>query len=323
MAVYTFLSHDDISDHLEAHYTLGRLIHSAGITSGVENTNYRIDTDSGTYILTLFEKRVQAQDLPFFMGLNAHLKNNGLPTAAPVAGRDGQTIYTLKSKNSVVMHFLPGQSIEPATVQTCPAGGAALARLHLAGSDFAMTRQNAMNPPEWRRLIAASGAKADRFEPGLAQSLLSALDNLTADWNPPLPSGALHGDFFPDNVFFDGENTVSGIIDFYFACTGAFVYDLMLALHPWCAVDGKIDGQKARAFLSGYQSVRRLTADEIVALPRQGALAALRIAATRLYDALHTPNDAQVVIKDPMPYVRLTRWHLSDERTLAEWGRMP
>lgn len=311
MAVYTFLSSQDIAQHLLLYDGLGTLVSATGIQSGIENTNYKIITTTNAFILTLFEQRTKAEDLPFFMRLNTHLHAKNLPTAVPIVGKDGQNLYTLKNKPCVLMSFLQGASIPDPHKEHCFSAGQTLAQLHIATKDFSHTRDNTMGLNEWRRLITACQDKTSPFEPKLDRFLMDICDQLAPYWQKDLPAGVIHADFFPDNVFFNRDEKVSGVIDFYFACTGSYAYDLMLALNPWCShSDGLLDQSRADHFIAGYESLRPLNVAEKQTLPALGALAALRIIATRLYDALHPVTDAQVTPKNPMPYVTLLRHHL-------------
>jgi homoserine kinase type II len=313
MAIYTFLNESDVAAHIER-YDIGRLLGFNGIASGIENSNYLIDTSEARFILTIFEKRTREQDLPFFIELMRHLKTKNRPVAEILTAKSGNTVLSLKGKPALLSRFLHGKPIEPTTAAACHQGGKMLAQLHLATTDFSGSRQNTMGPDEWKRLLSLC------HDPR-AKELLQQLGHLKKFWSADIPQGILHGDFFPDNVFFDVKQNLCGVIDFYFACTGAFIYDLMLAFNPWCSDNGKIDADKAQAFLSGYQSARSLTPPEKEVISEMGALAALRIATTRLYDSLHPAADALVTPKDPHPYIDLLQRHLSDDgkAALQQW----
>lgn len=308
MAVYTRIDDKDLRKAL-AGFDLGMFERTEGIADGVENSNYHLFTSRGHYILTLFEKRVNAEELPFYLGYMRHLRENGI--ACPLAEKDrsGREIFTLAGKPAIITTFLEGAWPRDITPAHCAAVGATLARMHLAGKSFALKRRNGMALPAWRSLIHACAQEADTLETGLFSALESALDAAEKNWPRRLPQGAVHADLFPDNVFFK-DGALSGIIDFYFACTEFFVYDLMLTLNPWCFdKTGALDTEKSSALLNAYHAVRPLSAEETAALPQMGAAAALRIVATRLYDWFNPAKDAVVTPKDPMEHVRILRFH--------------
>jgi homoserine kinase type II len=200
--------------------------------------------------------------------------------------------------------------------------GETLARMHKAGQGFAMTRENSMNIAEWTRLIGASSAKADTVEPGLTALLRDELAALAAGMPRGLPRGAVHADVFPDNVFFKGDK-LSGVIDFYFACTDTLAYDLMLTLNAWCFdKSGAPDRAKSAAMLDAYHRLRALDAEEIKSLPYFGRAAAVRIVATRLYDWLNPKKDALVTPKDPLEHVSILRFHRKAQGP-ADYGFAP
>lgn len=308
MAVYTTLSTADIETHL-AQYDLGRHLSHAGISEGVENTNYRIDTEQGAFILTLFEKRVDKQALPFYLAFMQALAKAGIPTAGVVLARDGQATKTLAGKTALITRFLPGAWPRHPTPAQTEQVGRTLAQMHLIGQQMKQTRANAMSLPAWISLIHACGPRADELQPGLFDFLDASLQSV-ADHTPhSLPQGVVHADLFPDNVFFDGDR-LSGVIDFYFACRDTLTYDLMLTLNAWCFTPlGDVDPARARALIRGYLGERQLSAAEIAALPHFGQAAALRIVATRLYDFLHPAEGALVRAKDPLEHVRILRHH--------------
>jgi homoserine kinase type II len=310
MAVYTHISEAELKAHLVL-YDIGGLVSFAGISEGVSNTNYLITTDRNKFILTLFEGRTAEADLPFFFDFMAHLGKKGLPVASPIPMRDGKIIARIKDRAAAVTSFLNGAWPRETTAQQCAAMGATLAQMHAAAQDFKETRANGMGITEWRRLIDACGARADAVETGLAAFLQEELAFLEKNLPQDLPKGAVHADVFPDNVFFENEK-LSGVIDFYFSCTDAFAYDLMLTLNAW-AFDAKgMPGpDKAAALLNAYTAARPLSREERAALPLFGRAAALRIVATRLYDLLHPAPGAVVTPKDPLAHVRILRFHRS------------
>lgn len=314
MAVYTEVSDEALREFL-ADYDLGALLAFRGIAEGVENSNYALRTGAGDFILTLYEKRVDPADLPYFLGLMDHLATRGLPCPTPVHGRDGRALRHLAGRPAAICTFLPG--VWPRRVRTehCAPLGQALARLHAAGEGFALRRANALGPTGWAPLLERCRPTGDQVQPGLIGQLDAALEGILAGWPAPgaLPAGQIHADLFPDNVFFldgpDHRPAVSGLIDFYFACTDLLAYDIAVCLNAWCfEPDAAFNVTKARALLAAYQRVRPLGAAEAAALPVLCRGAALRFLLTRLYDWGATPAGALVTRKDPLEYLRKLRF---------------
>lgn len=308
MAVYTEVGDEDLEIFV-AEYDLGSVLSCKGIAEGVENTNYLIHTSTGSYILTLYEKRVAEADLPFFLGLMEHLASKGIPCPTPVHGKDGKALRRLCGRPAAIITFLDGMWPRRIRTEHCAGVGAALARLHVAGQDFALSRPNALTVDDWRPLLAASTPRAGEVRPGLAETLSRELDFLEANWPVDLPSGICHADMFPDNVFFVGDK-LSGLIDFYFACNDFFAYDMAVCLNAWCFErDGSFNITKARAMLSAYRLVRPFSDAELAALPLLARGCALRFLLTRLYDWLNTPAGALVKPKDPLEYIAILQFH--------------
>ena len=308
MAVYTEVSDEELSAFLDT-YDIGTVLSYKGIAEGVENTNYFLHTTKGSYILTLYEKRVREDDLPFFLGLMQHLALKGLNCPLPVNNRRGEALGRVSGRPAVIITFLEGIAVRRPTAQHCGALGAALAKLHLAGQDFAMQRPNALSLEAWAPLFAQAEAQADTVAPGLAERTRRELASLHEDWPRGLTSGIIHADLFTDNVFFIGAE-VSGLIDFYFACTDSFAYDVAICLNAWCfEVDASFNLTKGRAMLAGYQSVRRLEPQEVEALPILCRGSAMRFMLTRLVDWLNVPPGALVKPKDPLEYDRKLNFH--------------
>lgn len=308
MAVYTEVPDEEL-EALVARYGIGTLVSAKGIAEGVENSNYLLRTSEGTYILTLYEKRVDPQDLPFFLGLMDHLAAKNIPCPRVLHDRDGQSLQTLAGRPAALISFLDG--IWPKKIKPfhCAEVGKALARLHLAGQDFSMTRRNSLSLDGWQGLVTSCADKADAVEPGLKALIETELAHLAAAWPSDLPVGVCHADLFQDNVFFLGEN-LSGIIDFYFACTDILAYDLAICLNAWCFErDRSFNVTKARLMLNGYTSVRPISRAEIAALPLLARGSALRFLLTRLYDWINCPPGALVVKKDPLEYRDYLRFH--------------
>lgn len=308
MAVYTDVSYEELEGFL-ARYDAGAPLTFKGIAEGVENSNYYLKTTGGAFVLTLYEKRVRADDLPFFLGLLEHLAGKGLPCPTPVRDRAGATHGELNGRPAALLRFLEGISLARPKAAHCAAAARALAELHRAGADFASQRPNALGPSAWRGLAAACAKDADAVEPGLNELIARETESLAR--NPPrgLPEGIIHGDLFPDNVLFQGER-VSGLIDFYFACNDALAYDLAVMLNAWCfESDGTYNMTKGRSLLAAYDGARKLSPAERAALPALSRGAALRFLLTRLYDWINRDANALVRPKDPREFARKLRFH--------------
>lgn len=308
MAVYTEVTAEDLYTLLER-YDIGRLKAFKGIAEGVENSNFYLGTDRGQFILTLYEKRVSPNDLPFFLGLMEHLAQSGVTCPVPVHDRDGRVLQMLAEKPAAIVTFLSGYALRKPQPVHCHSVGAALGTLHQSGLSFPLVRENALSVPGWEALFAAVDGMADGLMPGLTRDIAGQLTLIARDWPKDLPTGVIHADLFPDNVFFLNEK-VSGVIDFYFACNDILAYDLAICLNAWCfEPDHAFNVTKARALFKGYNSVRTLGAGEVSALPLLARGAALRFFLTRLYDWFNTPGDALVKRKDPMEYWRKLKFH--------------
>ena len=308
MAVYTEVGDEELEAFV-AEYDLGAVLSCKGIAEGVENTNYLIHTSTGSYILTLYEKRVAEADLPFFLGLMEHLAGKGIPCPTPVHGKDGKALRRLCGRPAAIITFLDGMWPRRIRTEHCAGVGNAVARLHMAGQDFTMSRPNGLTVDSWRPLLEASAPRAGEVQQGLAVSLEKELDFLEANWPAGLPSGICHADLFPDNVFFVGDK-LSGLIDFYFACNDFFAYDLAVCLNAWCFErDRSFNITKARTMLSAYRQVRPFSDPELAALPLLARGCALRFLLTRLYDWLNTPAGALVKPKDPLEYLAILQFH--------------
>jgi homoserine kinase type II len=308
MAVYTEVT-DEACEAFLGNYDIGSLVAFRGIAEGVENSNYALKTTQGDFILTLYEQRVDTAELPWFLGLMEHLAAQGMSCPLPVRGRDGGNLKPLAGRVASITTFLPG--VWPRRVQVAHCGplGAALARLHLAGAGFTPVRPNALGPGGWAPLLEKSLPRADEVLSGLGAELQASLTEILAAWPANLPIGHIHADLFPDNVFFlDGA--ISGLIDFYFAATDLYAYDIAVCLNAWCFErDFSFNITKSRALLQAYDAVRPLSAAERAALPVLAQGAAIRFLLTRLYDWLNTREGALVTPKNPLDYVRRLRFH--------------
>ena len=308
MAVYTDVS-DEALDAFLARYALGELHSFKGIAEGVSNSNFLIETDTGRYILTLYEARTEAAELPFFIALMEHLAARGIICPEPIRQRDGTALGALAGKPAALVSYLDGVSLKRPQVPHCREAGEALAGLHLAGQDFSMRRANDLSVGGWRPLAKAAGARANEVMDGLERLIAEELGHLEARWPDALPCGIVHADLFPDNVFFL-RGKLSGLIDFYFACTDAFAYDLAICLNAWAfEPDFSYNVTKGRALIAGYQAARTLEPAEIEALPLLARGAALRFLLTRLVDWLNVPPGALVKPHDPVAYLKRLRFH--------------
>lgn len=308
MAVYTEVSDEDLSAFV-ADYGVGEVLSFKGIAEGIENTNYMVETEGGRFILTLYERRVKPDELPFFLGLMEHLAGKGVPCPTPLRTRDGRVLRTLGGRPAAMVSYLDGMWPRRPTPDHCAGLGQALAGLHRAGADFAPRRPNDLSLAGWRPLLMASLDHADAVKPGLAAELETELAFLESRWPADLPAGVIHADLFPDNVFFRGA-MLSGLIDFYFACNDFLAYDVAVCLNAWCfEADGAFNATKARRLLAAYGRVRAFTPAEMANLAVLARGSALRFLLTRLYDWVHTPKGALVTPKDPLEYLGKLRFH--------------
>lgn len=314
MAVYTELPREIISQLISEYYGLGTLVSAFGIAQGVENSNYLLVTantqgEETRYILTIYEKRMLPEDLPFFMELMQHISQKGLASPRPVAAKDGALSGVLNGKHFALITFLPGISASVITANHAAEVGRALAGLHLATADFAKTRANTLSLASWRHMSENLDKKLDQVGDGLHALIQNELAFLSAHWPKDLPTGIIHADLFPDNVFFDAHQHLSGMIDFYFACEDFLAYDLAVTLNAWCFAHGRMDMEKARVMVQAYQALRPLTAQELENLPILLRGAALRFLLTRAYDWVHQAQQAAGSPKNPLEYVEILQFH--------------
>lgn len=308
MAVYTSIELKDISAWVET-YGIGTPLVLKGIESGVENSNFLLTTTEGRYILTLYEKRVSKEDLPFFLSLLQHLAAKSIPCPEPVAGEDGVVLHELKERPAAIVSFLEGASPQFVRNHHAREVGRQLAHMHKAAADFSGKRGNNFSLSSWVELFDKVKERGDTVKQGLVAEIGAYLQELQQRWPSSLPSGVIHADLFPDNVFFQGK-TLSGVIDFYFACNDFLMYDLAICLNAWCfEPTGEFNITKARHMLAGYDAVRPISKEELDALPVLAQGAAMRFLLTRLYDWLHVVEGALVQRKDPLEYLRKLRFH--------------
>ncbi|MCP4933296.1 MAG: homoserine kinase [bacterium] len=318
MAVYTQIADDDLRSFL-ADYDVGELHSYKGIAEGVQNTNYLVRTSKTSYILTLYEKLVETKDLPFFLGLMEHLATHDISCPLPVEDKNGQVLKTLSGCPAVMVTFLDGFSVNRPKRAHCAGLGTALGAMHIAGADFEMARPNTLAVGDWRPLFEKCGDGVDNIHPGLHEVITAEMAFLENNWPKDLPTGIIHADLFPDNVFFLDDN-LSGLIDFYFACNDFLSYDLAVCLNAWCfESDCSFNMTNARALLSGYEQTRPLQEQELQALPLLARGAALRFLLTRIYDWINTPADALVNRHDPREYLRKLLFH-QQIKNVSEYG---
>jgi homoserine kinase type II len=308
VAVYTDVMAEDLAAFL-AGYDVGELLAYKGIAEGVENSNFLVHTSRSYFILTLYEKRVAAKDLPFFLALMEHLHARGITCPQPVKNNKGEMLGEVTSRPAALITFLDGMWIRRPSPSHCAALGEALAKLHVAGLDFNKSRANALSVEGWRPLYESCRERANEVARDLKQFLAAELSHLEAAWPRALPQGVIHADLFPDNVFFLG-NKLSGLIDFYFACTDALAYDVAICLNAWCfETDHSYNVTKGKSLLQAYAQVRPLSHNEWLALPLLARGAAMRFLLTRLVDWFDVPAGALVRPKDPLEYYRKLRFH--------------
>ena len=318
MAVYTDVAADDLNKFLTG-YEIGELRSYKGIAEGVENSNFLLHTAAGSFILTLYEKRVTEKDLPFFLALMEHLHARGITCPQPVKNKRGGVLGRLAGRPAAIVTCLDGLWLRRPNAGNCAAVGEALARLHLAGADFKMRRPNTLSIQSWRLLYEHAKDRGDAVRPGLCAEIAKELDTLEKSWPRDLPQGIIHADLFPDNVFFLGDK-LSGLIDFYFACTDTLAYDVAVCLNAWCfESDHSYNVTKGRALLKAYAKSRPLSAAERAALPVLSRGAAMRFLLTRLVDWLAVPDGALVKPKDPLEYFRKLRFHQS-VKSVSDYG---
>jgi len=307
MAVYTDVAAEELAEFLKS-YDIGELLSYKGIAEGVENSNFLLHTTKAAYILTLYEKRVAVDDLPYFLSLMAHLAERGVRCPQPARNRNGEVYSELAGRPAAIINFLEGVWPRRPNAAHCGGVGDALAKMHLAGHDFPLFRKNPLSVAGWRPLFDRAADRADSVQAGLRDFIARELDHLEAHWPSDLPLGVIHGDLFPDNVFFLGDK-LSGLIDFPFSCNDILAFDVAICLNAWCfEPDHSFNVTKARALLSGYGRARPLSEAEQNALPLLARGAALRFLLTRLVDFLNVPPGALVKPKEPLEYVRKLRF---------------
>ena len=316
MAVYTKVDDQTLAEFLDK-YDAGQATSFKGIAEGVENSNYLLSTTKEQYILTLYEKRANPEDLPYFLNMMEHIADKGLPSPRPIRDRSGKALQTLSEKPACLISFLSGVSVDQTSDAHCAAAGEALALMHNALSDFPETRANDLSLSGWKNLIENTLKKADSVSQGLSDFISEEFTYLEANWPDGLPSGTIHADLFPDNVLFTGHK-VTGIIDFYFGCTDALAYDLAICVNAWCFDENhRFVPSRAKRLIEMYDTHRSLTPAELEVFPILCRGAALRFLLTRLYDWLNPVEGAVVNPKDPLDYKKRIEFHRSVKDTAS------
>ena len=306
MSVFTTVTPAQLAAWL-GNYSIGTLTGLEGIAAGIENTNYSVTMTHGRYVLTLFEK-LQAHELPFYMGLMAHLARHGIPCPQPIANLGNESLGELNGKPASIFTCVPGADLKEVDAARCATIGALLAQMHLAGLSYAASMPNPRGPHWWR---AAMPQVAPFLGAGAAAMLGNEVRFQAQHRHDELPRGAIHADLFRDNVLWDGAR-VGGIIDFYFACTDVLLYDVAITVNDWCCSPAPaLDAQRAHALLAAYNSVRPFTAAEHAAWPVMLRAGALRFWVSRLYD-FHLPRAGALVhAKDPAYFERMLEQHIA------------
>lgn len=308
MAVYTHIDAEMLADFLKG-YDIGSPLVFKGIAEGVSNSNYFLQTDVARYILTLYEMRANTHDLPYFLNVMHHLADAGLPCPLPVEDKKGIALQKLAGKAACIISFLDGVSVSHPTADQCASVGKVLAEMHVAAESFSDTRANDLSLAGWKEMAGSVHDRADIIMPGLAKLIDDEIAYLQEHWPQNLPTGLIHADLFPDNVLFTGDK-LTGIIDFYFACSDMFAFDIATCINAWCFDDEHtFQTSHAKRLTEMYDMYRSLTAAEVNAMPILCRGAALRFLLTRTYDWLNPVSDALVSVKDPMEYVKKLQFH--------------
>jgi len=311
MAVYTKLSADELKDFFSK-YDLGKLINHKEIKEGIENTNYFTQTENGKFILTLYEKRVDEKDLPFFISLMKNLFDKNFPCPNPIINKNGNYISEIKNKKAAVISFLNGTAKKILSPNECYQVGIYTAKLHSITKDLTGKRKNKLSVNSWREIYNKIRNDCSKIHKNLPKIIEKNLNEIENNWPKNIPSGIIHADLFPDNIFFNG-NKLSGIIDYYFSCYDYYAFEIAICLNALC-----FEGQnqnlsfnvtKAKKFIDGYSSIRALTEEEKKSLKVLCQGAATRFLLTRVFDYLNLTEGAIVKIKDPVEYLKRLEFH--------------
>ena len=313
MAIYTKLSENNLKEFF-LKYNLGKLLNYKGIQEGIENTNYFIQTDKGKFILTVYEKRVEEKDLPFFMGLMKNLFDANFPSPEPIINKNGNYVTEISGKKAAVVSFLDGSAKKNLNPNDCHKVGVQAAKLHLITKNFIGKRENKLSVNSWRKIYKKVQKDCSRIHLNLAKTIEKNLDEIENNWPKNIPSGIIHADLFPDNIFFKNDK-LTGIIDFYFSCYDFYVFEIAICLNALCFEGQKenlsFNVTKAKKFIDGYSSIKKLTEEEKKSLKILCQGAAMRFLLTRVFDYLNLTEGALVKIKDPIEYLKRLEFHNS------------
>ena len=313
MAIYTKLSENVLKEFFSK-YNLGKLVNYNGIQDGIENTNYFVQTDKGKFILTIYEKRVEEQDLPFFMGLMRNLFDSNFPSPEPLINKNGNYITEIANKKAAVVSFLNGSAKKILSPDNCNKVGIESAKLHMITKNLKGKRENRLSVDSWKKIYQKIKKDCTKIHPNLTNIIEKNLQEIENSWPKNIPSGIIHADLFPDNIFFKG-NKLTGIIDFYFSCHDFYAFEIAICLNAFC-FEGKNENlsfnvTKAKKFIDGYSSIRKLSEEEKKSLKILCQGAAMRFLLTRVFDFLNLTEGAIVKIKDPIEYLKRLEFHNS------------
>ena len=311
MAIYTKLSENNLKEFF-LKYNLGKLLNYKGIQEGIENTNYFTQTDRGKFILTVYEKRVEEKDLPFFMGLMRNLFNANFPSPEPIINKHGNYVTEISGKKAAVVSFLDGFAKKNLNPNDCHKVGIQAAKLHLITKNLSGKRENKLSVNSWRKIYQKVQKDCSRIQLNLTKIIEKNLDEIENNWPKNIPSGIIHADLFPDNIFFKNDR-LTGIIDFYFSCYDFYVFEIAICLNALCFEGQKenlsFNVTKAKKFIDGYSSIKKLTEEEKKYLKILCQGAAMRFLLTRVFDYLNLTEGALVKIKDPIEYLKRLEFH--------------
>ena len=313
MAIYTKLSENNLKEFF-LKYNLGKLLNYKGIQEGIENTNYFIQTDKGKFILTVYEKRTEEKDLPFFMGLMRNLFDANFPSPEPIINKNGNYITEISGKKAAVVSFLEGSAKKNLSPDNCHEVGIQAAKLHVITKNLTGKRENSLSVNSWKKIYKNVQKDCSRIHSNLARIIERNLDEIESNWPKNIPSGIIHADLFPDNIFFKGNN-LTGIIDFYFSCYDFYAFEITICLNALCFEGQKenlsFNVTKAKKFIDGYSTIRKLSEEEKKSLKILCQGAAIRFLLTRVFDYLNLKEGALVKIKDPIEYLKRLEFHNS------------
>ena len=313
MAIYTKLTENNLEEFF-LNYNLGKLLNYKGIQDGIENTNYFTQTDKGKFILTVYEKRVEGKDLPFFMGLMKNLFDANFPSPEPIINKNGNYITEIFGKKAAVVSFLDGSSKKNLNPNDCYKVGIQTAKLHLITKNLSGKRENKLSVNSWRKIYQKVQKDCSKIQQNLTKIIEKNLDEIENNWPKNIPSGIIHADLFPDNIFFK-DDKLTGIIDFYFSCYDFYVFEIAICLNALCFEGQKenlsFNVTKAKKFIDGYSSIKKITEEEKKSLKILCQGAAMRFLLTRVFDYLNLTEGALVKIKDPIEYLKRLEFHNS------------